>query len=331
MTICSGFGYVFATVRVLLAIALALLPIACGADPPTASGGGADAAVDGSADTSQPSDVPEAPDTSAPDADSIPDIEEPVDLEPDAGDDIELDPDVSDVPDVEDVPEDTGPPVLPPAIPEGVMFRVNWVKVITPSFFLTNQDGEVVDISVAINAYLGSHLTTSEEPMDIVGLFDPFDFDPAVDVTMAFGRGDCERDANGDIIQCGFYDVPTFFEGTDMQPPFACTSFESSDACYTTTEASLSLDLAGVPLGFDEAFTSGRFHLDDPGAPTAIDGAFVQGFMDEPTAQDTTIYVPGFGMLVLADLLDPAEMVEKDGALGWWFEVDYKAVPVPTQ
>ncbi len=311
--------------RTTITIASILLLVACGSDEPTAPAPTdvVDAAVAPDAGTSDvPEDV-EATDTD--DGDVIAeDVPVPVEIEDTAED---VGPPEEDVPE-EDVDE---PEVnLPPAISAGAMFRVNWVQVLKPSFFLANpQTGEVVDISAAINAYLGSHLTTTEEPMDIVGLFEPFDFAAGVEVTMGFGRGQCPRDADGNILWCDFYDEATFFEDTLMQPPGTCTAFSGNDACYTTTESDMSLDLAGVPLGFKEAFTAGKFVLEDSGDPTGLTKAFVQGFMNQETAQATTIYVPGFGDLVLSDLLDEDELIEKDGELGWFFEVNYKAVRVP--
>jgi hypothetical protein len=221
---------------------------------------------------------------------------------------------------------------LPPAIPEGAMFRVNWVNVLQPGFCMklpADPEGDCVDVSGVINSYLGSHLKEGLNPMDIVGFFDPFDFDPAIGVEMSFGRGTCKR-VDDEIQWCEFWKEPTFFEFTNMEPPGKCSSFSDGSACYSTTKADMALDLAGVPLGFEEAFTSGTFVLDDAEAPTGISYAYVQGFMTQETAENTEIDVDFWEDPVpLSELIDWDNLEEKDGVNGWYFKVEYAAVTVP--
>ena len=254
---------------------------------------------------------------------------------PDASGDVAEDTAAEDTTEVaEDVePPDVGPPPPPPpppAIPDGVMVRVNWVDVKEPPLCIQINPGEpCADANALVNAYVGTHLADGAAPLDIVGLFKPFGFDAGTDWDMFFGRGDCMRDDKGIIHWCTFDGEPTFFEDVTLEPPGACTVFESPDACYTTvTGASLTIDLAGVPLSFEEAFTAGQFAFNDAQVPTGVPNAYVQGFMKQVVAETTFIFIPGKGDTALSELLNPADMQEKDGELGWFWKVDYKAVRV---
>ena len=115
-----------------------------------------------------------------------------------------------------------------------------------------------------------------------------------------------------------------------MQGPGLCTAFAGDAACYTTTAANLTLDLAGVPLDFSEGFTAGQFAFDENGQPTKIAYGYVQGFMPKTTADVTVIYI-GELSNVISSFLDPADMIEKNGEMGWDFTVDYTALPVPVK
>ena len=257
--------------------------------------------------------------------------------------DIELPDDVesSDTQAAEDVEPDTspktvdaGPPAAPPkAHPNGVMFRVDFVQVIEPGFCLKlpEKPDECADISNLINTYVGSHLDDSKNPMDIIGLFKPFDFDPAAFVEMSFGRGTCKRDADGTIEWCDFWGNPTFFEDTKMQPPGSCTMFTDGSGCYSTMEANMDLNLAGVPLGFKKAFTAGTFKFDDVPNPTGIAYGYVQGFMTEEVAKKTMVTADVLnGEIPLSDILDYGYITtNEEGDKGWFFKVDYQAKRVP--
>ncbi|HIA01065.1 MAG TPA: hypothetical protein EYN66_04045 [Myxococcales bacterium] len=223
-------------------------------------------------------------------------------------------------------------PDPPPSIDEGVMFRVNWVNVIEPGFCIKPMDdpnGDCADISGVINAYVGSHLQAGQNPLDVIGFFDPFTFSGEL-VQMSFGGGSCKRLADGTIEWCDFYKLPTFFEDTKMAGPGQCTQFSDGAACYTTTKADMSLDLAGVPLGFEEAFTAGTFEFDDLEAPTGIAYAYVQGFMTQEAAEATEVDLTLLDAPVkLSDLLDWSYLEVKDGVSGWYFKVEYAAEVVP--
>ena len=115
-----------------------------------------------------------------------------------------------------------------------------------------------------------------------------------------------------------------------MAGPGQCTQFSDGAACYTTTQADMSLDLAGVPLGFEEAFTAGTFEFDDLEAPTGIAYAYVQGFMTQATAEATEVDLTLLDAPVkLSDLLDWSYLEDKDGVPGWYFKVEYAAEVVP--
>ena len=55
---------------------------------------------------------------------------------------------------------------------------------------------------------------------------------------------------------------------------------------------------------------------------------YVQGFMPKTTADVTVIYIGELSNVISA-FLDPADMIEKNGEMGWHFVVDYTALPVP--
>jgi hypothetical protein len=185
-----------------------------------------------------------------------------------------------------------------------------------------------VDISGLINSYVGSHLNAGQDPLDVVGFFDPFSFTELV--AMSFGRGVCKREDDGTIVWCDFYKTPTFFEDTTMAPPGQCTQFSDGSGCFSTTKADMSLDLAGVPLGFEEAFTSGTFEFDEDLAPTGIGYAYVQGFMTQETAENTEVDITLLADPVkLSDLLDWSYLDLKNGVPGWYFKVEYAADVIP--
>ncbi len=238
-------------------------------------------------------------------------------------------PDTPDVPDVPDVP----PLPKPKVEADGVMFRVDGVLVKSPPLCLVVTAGDpCADVSALINAYIGSHLT-GNQALDIVGFFKPFELlaTGPNKIGMSFGRGDCLRDGNGEVIACGFWGDPTYFENTTVMGPGNCTVFNAPEACYSTTTApGLVLDLGGVPLGFTEAFTAGQFTFDDKGTVKKLQKAYVQGFMTKETAEKTTITVQGFGDLTIASMLSANDMsTDAAGNAGWYFEIDYTASRVP--
>ena len=293
---------------------LMALVLGCGSDAKTAATPPTDV---GATDTV---DVTVAPDLGAPD---VPDIQDTA---------IE---DVPDVPDIEEIAEDVGPadvppPPPPPTIAGGVMVRVNWVDVEKPPLCIKLQpDQPCTDANSLINAYVGSHIEGGTQPMDIIGQFKPFGFEAGMDWDMFFGRGTCLRDDKGVIHWCTFDGTPTFFEDTTLQAPGACTVFDAPAACYTTDNSTpLTIDLAGVPLSFQDAFTAGQFAFNDKGAPTGVPVAYVQGFMKQTVAETTFINIPPLGDISLASLLDPADMIETDGEMGWFWKVNYTAIEV---
>ena len=321
--------------RAFYGLLVILLVGSCGDDSPGApSPAGAAETVQqdthSSASDSEESDA--TPDSNSMDSAGPLDSSSAVDVESDTGESL-------DTATVEDGSEDTNAEdssvssdvvtPVPPAVQDGVMFRVSTVEVVKPTFCMEDGNGSCADVSAILNAYLGSHLTTTEQPLDILGLFKPFDFDPVTWITMSFGRGECERNAEGDIVSCAFYGPPTFFEETKLFPPGLCEVFSGFDACYSTSQTDMLLDLAGVPLGLKEAFTVGRLVLDDDLNAIGAKDAFVQGFMSQSTAEATEIALPGLGLTAIADLLLAEELEELDGEMGWWFEVNYSMTTVP--
>jgi hypothetical protein len=308
----------------LTALVIGLLITGCGSDGSTGS----------TTDTTPGTDTADVvePETVTPDVTPA-DLDEPETVAPS---DITEDVPKEDVPAPDTTPPEpdaVGPPE-PNPVPEGVMFRINWVDVIEPPFCIAldpTQPDVCTGTNELINAYLtagiGGHLP-DQVPMDIVGLFTPFDFDPTLIVDMEFGRGSCDRDEEGKVLACGFWDTPTFFEDTTMQGPGLCTAFDGDEACYTTTAADLTLDFAGVPLDFTDGFTAGQFAFDDTGNVAKIGYGYVQGFMPKTTADLTVIYI-GDVSNVISAFLDPADMIEQNGEMGWFFVVDYTALTVP--
>lgn len=300
-----------------LSLLACLLLAACGSDD--TAGGPAAPADTGAADTV---DVAVAADEGVDDA------------EPDVAEDAGVEDTTPDI--VEDVAEDVGPPdvppplPLPPTIPTGLMIRVNWVDIKEPPLCIQINPGDpCTDANALVNAYVGTHLAGGTTPLDIIGHFKPFGFEAGMDWDMYFGRGDCLRDEKGVIHWCDFDGNPTFFEDVTLEAPGTCTVFDPAGACYTTLEGEiLNIDLAGVPLSFEDAFTGGQFAFNDELAPTGISTAYVQGFMKQAVAETTYIFIPGKGDTALSELLNPADMQEKDGEMGWFWKVDYSAVQV---
>ena len=79
-----------------------------------------------------------------------------------------------------------------------------------------------------------------------------------------------------------------------------------------------------------DGFTAGQFAFDENGYATKIAYGYVQGFMPKTTADVTVIYI-GELSNVISSFLDPADMIEKNGEMGWHFVVDYTALPVPVK
>jgi hypothetical protein len=313
-----------------------LIALGCGSDGQTGSSAANDTSLDAAPDVTGDVAVDSTiiEDTHASDSGRADIAEAPDTIEPEEMDSIHIeDTTVLDTATDSNVVEETQeppPPPAPPAVPAGVMFRIDWVNILEPAFCVQLAPNEpCTDVSSLINAFLSGHITDAVEPLDIVGLFKPFDFDPSADVSMMFGRGDCIQDGQGNIISCDFWDFPSFFEGTMLQGPGTCTAFVSDNACFTTTKADLKLDLDGLTLAFSEGFTSGQFNLDENSNATSIFYAYVQGFMPESTAAMTEVYVPGLGTKMLIDFLQPQDKIEKNGTPGWFFVVDYSGITVP--
>ena len=116
-----------------------------------------------------------------------------------------------------------------------------------------------------------------------------------------------------------------------MQPPGSCTMFTDGSGCYSTMEANMDLNLAGVPLGFKKAFTAGTFKFDDVPNPTGIAYGYVQGFMTEEVAKKTMVTADVLnGEIPLSDILDYGYITtNEEGDKGWFFKVDYQAKRVP--
>lgn len=251
----------------------------------------------------------------------------------------------------------TPAPVVP-VDPNDAYFRLDTVRITEPTLVLKPIAGQFIggletDITANVQQAVTEALTSDNEPDEdddgqgddgFVDLSIMIRFDDGVDMAnpggvVAAGGGACPFPLGsagcGGVESVPFIAVDYTNRGTGEICELAGTSRTAPGPCAVTDFIDdISLDIVAIGTVPLEA---GQIIASYEGNPVAgLTSGWVRGFISEQTAMTTRLpsELPLSAILIgiapntpLIDFLSDADRSDNDGVPGWWFEMEFTAVP----
>ena len=187
---------------------------------------------------------------------------------------------------------------------------------------------ECTDATALVNSFIDDDIQSTETPLVMLGLFDPFDL-AGDNSTFSLGPGSCNYDNQGEIADCAFETDPSSIEPVTYQDDAECTTTAgqvSAAPCFHVAGDGIEVGVMDIVIPISQAEVTGTFlGMPEPGQ---VAGGHIEAFLQKSETDAINVTLPLMPPYKLSDLLDPEGLVTIDGEAGWPLLIHFTAATV---